>query len=96
MSPDDIMGIFEGTVRQHQGDASLAALGAYIDWLSRNWRDLDADDLSALLRVGAAAYAFQTSSQASVCPPYVEASLASPRGRPHRIDAVDVVRTLPA
>ncbi|MCY0386767.1 hypothetical protein OVY01_05860 [Robbsia sp. Bb-Pol-6] len=72
MTPDDIIGIFEGTVRLHQVDAQPAVMTTYIDWLSKNWRGLSSDDLAALLCIGAAAYKLQKLTQEAICPPYVE------------------------
>ena len=83
MTPDDITGIFEGTLRLQQIDTQPAVLDAYVDWLSRNWRGLSSDDLSALLCVGAAAYKLQKLTEAPICSPYVEAVRA-----PVRLNAV--------
>ncbi|MGI4982785.1 MAG: hypothetical protein ACRYGL_05565 [Janthinobacterium lividum] len=73
MTPDDITGIFEGTLRLQQINAQPAVLDAYIGWLSRNWRALSSDDLSALLCVGAAAYKLQKLTEKPICSPYIEA-----------------------
>ncbi|MGI4861240.1 MAG: hypothetical protein ACRYHA_30760 [Janthinobacterium lividum] len=98
MTPDDIMGIFEGTVRLHQVDAQPAVLVAYVDWLSRNWRGLSSDDLSALLCIGAAAYKLQQLTEGAICPPYVEAIHAPARlsAVPRHVDVEQHAWTVPA